>query len=413
MRFSRLSPREQHTARLLLWAALFNGVVQSLNMTQDIIARKALHAEVWQLTLMVMIWPVTNFCSIWWGRLFESSRHKSRYFLVAGVLGRLTLVYGLWMTGMNEFMILLGLLYSFNSLLIPAQNSIFQKNIAEGKRAKIFGYTTSLTMLITIGFTFIAGRMLDSRESFYKLILAFTALAGFVSTLMLSLIRFRKNSQQYRPFNWKEVLVDPIIKSLATLKNNQQFSRFERSFSIYGMGFIMMQPVIPIFLVDKMKLTYTGNFVAKGVIAMIPILLFSPYLGKLHDKLHPFRFISIFFGLLAVFPLLLMLSAALVPWHILAVAVVYLAYAVFGLAMAGVSIAWTMGSIHFAGKEDASFYQSVHVTMTGIRGVLAPVLGMVLHKVFGLYSVFGVAACFLITASFISWRDNRKLKIEN
>ena len=70
MRLKNLNPLERQTAMLLLFAALFNGVVQSLNQTQDIIARKALHAADWQLMLMTMIWPVANFFSIWWGRLF-------------------------------------------------------------------------------------------------------------------------------------------------------------------------------------------------------------------------------------------------------------------------------------------------------------------------------------------------------
>ena len=42
MKFRSLSPLERNTAGKLLIAALFNGVVQSLSQTQDIIARKRL-----------------------------------------------------------------------------------------------------------------------------------------------------------------------------------------------------------------------------------------------------------------------------------------------------------------------------------------------------------------------------------
>jgi hypothetical protein len=83
----------------------------------------------------------------------------------------------------------------------------------------------------------------------------------------------------------------------------------------------------------------------------------------------------------------------------------------FGLAMAGVNIAWSMGSIFFAGKQDAAVYQSVHVTMTGIRGVLAPLLGLLLLKTLGIISVFAVSVGFLVTASIISWRDYKRLHI--
>lgn len=413
MRFKNLSPVEQQTARLLLWSALFNGAILSLNQTQDIISRKALQATAVQLTIMAMIWPVSNFLSIWWGRMFERSRHKSHYLIAVGVFGRLSLLYGLWLTGMNEFMLMMGLMFSFNSLLIPAQNSIYQRNINPGRRAKIYGYTMSLSMLVAITFSLLAGRLLDINENNFRLILAFTAVAGFTASILLAFIKIQEPVKQipYPPLYWKDAVKDPIKKALALLKENKPFTSFERSFSIYGMGFIIMIPALPIFLVDWLGLTYTGNFLAKGIISQIPMLLLSPYLGKWHDKLHPFRFICIFFGILALFPILIIISALTLKLHLLSVIIVYFAFMIFGIAMAGVNIAWNMGSIFFAGNDDAGVYQSVHVTMTGIRGILAPVLGLLLLKTLGLISVFAVAACFLTTASIISWKDYKRLHI--
>jgi hypothetical protein len=77
--------------------------------------------------------------------------------------------------------------------------------------------------------------------------------------------------------------------------------------------------------------------------------------------------------------------------------------------MTAVNMAWNMGSIYFAGKQDASIFQSVHVTMTGIRGLVAPALGYALLKLFNITTVFAVAAGFLLSASLISYRDYRRL----
>jgi len=186
-----LSPSEKQSTILLLIAALFNGVVQSLNQTQDIIARKALHAQDWQLMLMTMIGPISNLLSIWWGRIFEQSCHKARWFLLAGIVGRLSLVYAIWLGTMNEYLVLLGLVFSANSLLIPAQNSIFQKNINSTRRAKVFGYTISLGMVVSIVVTFMAGRLLDIQEQSFRWILVATGLAGFCSCAVLSMIRIQ------------------------------------------------------------------------------------------------------------------------------------------------------------------------------------------------------------------------------
>ncbi len=126
--------------------------------------------------------------------------------------------------------------------------------------------------------------------------------------------------------------------------------------------------------------------------------------------MHPFKFISRSFALLMVFPLLIVLSSLWTGGSIWPVVIVFVAYFVFGIAMSAVNVAWNMSSIFFAGKEDASIYQSVHVTMTGIRGLIAPVLGFTLLKLFGLTAVFIVAAGFLALAALVSWRDHRRLE---
>jgi MFS family permease len=412
LRLKNLSPTEKQSTYLLLIAALFNGVVQSLGQTQDIIARKALHAQDWQLMLMTMIWPVSNFLSIWWGRIFENSSHKSRYFLLAGIVGRLSLVYAIWLVTMNEYMILLALVFSANSLLIPAQNRIYQKNINSSRRAKVFGYTISLGMIVSIAFTFIAGRLLDINEQSFRWILVVTGFCGFISCAVLSMVRIQEPLIQ-RDITRKSMrhqLFEPIRRTLTLLKENKPFAAFERSFSIYGMGFIMMQPIIPIYLVDKLNLSYTNNFLAKGVLSQVGLLLLSPMIGKIHDRMHPFKFISRSFALLMVFPLLFVVSSLWAGSSIIPVIIVFVAYFIFGVAMTAVNVSWNMSSIFFAGKEDASIYQSVHVTMTGIRGLIAPILGFTLLKLFNITAVFVVAAGFLAWAAIISYLDYTRLK---
>ncbi|PKN74846.1 MAG: hypothetical protein CVU49_06870 [Candidatus Cloacimonetes bacterium HGW-Cloacimonetes-2] len=412
MRFKNLSPREAQTAGLLLVAAIFNGLVQSFGQTQDIIARKALLATDWQILLITLIWPISNFLSIWMGRIFEQSCHKSRYFLIAGIFGRLTLVWALFMAGIHEYLILLALLYSANSLLVPAQNGIYQRNINVSRRAKVYGYTISIGMLISIIVTFFAGRLLDIQESAYRWIVAATGIAGFISCVVLSRIKIDEPVPcEKRPnLPLRQALADPIHSTIRLLKENPQFAAFERSFSIYGMGFIMMTPVIPLLLVNELKLSYTVNFLTKGILSQAGMLFLSPLIGKIHDRLHPFRFISLSFGTLMFFPLVIIVATKFAGIPALATTLVFVAYIIFGIAMAGINMAWNMSSIFFAGKENAAVFQSVHVTMTGIRGLIAPFLGLILNRLFGYSAVFLVASGFLATAAIISFRDYRKIK---
>ncbi|MBP7206095.1 MAG: MFS transporter, partial [Candidatus Cloacimonetes bacterium] len=327
MRLQNLNPVERRTTILLVLAALFNGVILSLSQTQDIIARKALHAQDWQLMLMTMLWPVANFFSVWWARVFERSCHKQRYFVIAGIIGRLTLVYAIWLVSMNEYLVLLGLLFASNSLIVPAQNSIYQRNIDPSRRARVFGIIQSVGIAVSVGLTFIAGRLLDIREDSFRLILVVTGIVGFISAAVLAMIRIQEplGPRDCQPLHWKRVLYEPVTGTLKLLRENKAFAAFERSFSIYGMGFIMMQPIIPIYLVDKLQLTYTANFLAKGIVSQLGMLFLSPLIGKLHDRMHPFRFMAAAFGLLMFFPLLFVVSSLVQGEAVLPVVIVFVA----------------------------------------------------------------------------------------
>ena len=56
-----------------------------------------------------------------------------------------------------------------------------------------------------------------------------------------------------------------------------------------------------------------------------------------------------------------------------------IARAIWGIAMAGGTLAWSLGHNDFASQKELSSYMGVHVTLTGIRGVVAPALGIALY----------------------------------
>lgn len=394
---------EKRTFILLLVSTFFGGLFTSLSQTQDIIAKKALHSLDWQLTILAMIWPVSNFFSIWWGKILENSKNKSKFFVLVAFIGRLTLIFGLWVNDMTEYLLLLSLVYFFSSLLIPATNSLYQNNIRKELRGKLFGYSVSLGTLLGMLITFISGRLLDINELWYKDILFATGVTGCISSLVLYYVKLNDNQDHHEArFSFKELLWTPIVRTFQLLKKNPDFSAFEKNFSIYGLGFLMVVPVIPIFLVEHLHMNYTSTFVAKGILSQLGILLFSPFFGKMHDHKDIFQFGSYVFGLLALYPLGFVI-ASLVPSIGVATVIILITYLIFGIAMAGVNVTWNMGSIYFAGNEDASMYQSVHITLTGVRGLIAPIFGFAIYKILGLTSVFVVAFLCEVYVSRLSY----------
>jgi hypothetical protein len=54
--------------------------------------------------------------------------------------------------------------------------------------------------------------------------------------------------------------------------------------------------------------------------------------------------------------------------------------AIIGFGMAGANLGWNLGHNDFAPLGRVQHYMGVHVTLTGVRGLIAPPVGMLCHE---------------------------------
>lgn len=93
----------------------------------------------------------------------------------------------------------------------------------------------------------------------------------------------------------------------------------------------------------------------------------------------------------------------IIPWHVslwnieiyfmLIIATIF-----FGFFNATMILSWNIGSSYFGSNEQAGDYQSIHLFATGLRGALAPIIGIALYEWFGFSWTFGVAVFMLFVA---------------
>jgi MFS family permease len=213
----------------------------------------------------------------------------------------------------------------------------------------------------------------------------------------------KKVDDEVPPLTLNSLFRDTVVRSIEVLKHNRDFARFEFNFFLYGIGYMVVLPAIPKYLVEYLHMDYTHTFLGKVILAQLGVLLLSPLAGKMYDRKNPAFFTFISFGLLSSYPLLLLTSSLVLGtgWED---AIAYAAFLIFGIAMAGVNMAWNISSIYFAGNRDVSMYQSVHVTLTGLRGLFAPFLGYGLLKLVDVRAPFVLAFGLQVTASVLSYK---------
>jgi hypothetical protein len=189
---------------------------------------------------------------------------------------------------------------------------------------------------------------------------------------------------------------------------NPEFGRFERNFMIYGIAFMIILPVLPLYVVYELHMDYGQLSSAKGLWSQIGVVVLSPVLAVALGRLQPLRFTGRSFLVLAGYPALLFMSTFFTS-STTAVHGVYAALLVFSVAMAGVGLSWSLGSMYFAGRDDASTYQGIHVALTGARGAFAPTFGWLVYSLFGSRAVFALSAALFTTAGLLMLKQYREL----
>jgi hypothetical protein len=105
---------------------------------------------------------------------------------------------------------------------------------------------------------------------------------------------------------------------------------------------------------------------------MIPIS--TPFWAKLLNNMHVLSFRSIHSWFFVVSSIVIALSIA---WT--STTGLWIGAAIRGIGFGGGVLAWNLGHQDYAPVEKSGRYMGLHVTLTGIRGLIAPAIGIALY----------------------------------
>ena len=372
---------------------ILTGAAQAILGFGEIIARKSLGASALAITLLTMIPPVTSFATIWWGAILVG-RDQRRWLMIMGTAAYLVILSGSALSNINHLLVIYLLFHFAWSIFGPAETRIMQQHIHPSDTGKTYGMAIGLRMGLAAAVTAGAGFWMDHVTGGFRQVFPLSATIGMIGLVMIASVPTGSSGE---PMGMnRELIIRPWRETFQLLARRRDFLRFEIAFMIYGIAFMMLMPVVPIFLVDELKLSYATIGLARGAasqLIMIPAMLIF---GRLFDRSTPHRMGVWIFSLLALYPLIL-LTAGKVEGE-LQIWLVYAAFLVFGVVMSGLIVIWNLSTLRFARGEDVSVYQSVHVAATGVRGMFAPFLGYAIMSWFGIQTALIVSAALWVVA---------------
>ncbi len=252
--------------------------------------------------------------------------------------------------------------------IIPLLTQIFRDNYPENKRGYYFSRTVWFRVASAGLFSFAAGYILtktgadeqDGLGHYRWLILVFgTAFLGSWYFLKRFPSGPLDNDIGSHPF-----------RTLRYAKTDKLFQHALICWMMMGFGNLMMIPIRieyltnPIYGLEKSALIIS---ILTLVIPNVFRLLLNPLWGWLFDRINFFLLRSVLNLFFAIGILIFFSSQSLTGMII--------GQVFFGIAHAGGDIAWGMWVTKLAPANRVADYMSVHTFFTGVRGVLAPIIG--------------------------------------
>lgn len=396
-----LNSDEKSAFKLHLSSQVLGAIAAGVLMNHDYIATNGLGASVVQITLLAMIWPVSNLFSVLVSHFVDSTnRHSTAIFIGAAL--RLPVALMFFSSNVNVMLILLFLYFGSNSLVIPGQNAAMRSRYRKGHRGQLFGWSMSALNLFALPASMLVGALLDADFTFYRWLFVIEGVMGCGQAVVMG---FMARGMTDPVATAKSNLSD-FFKSIGkVVKTDREFMLFEAFFMTYGFGFMCIQPAIPFYSQEVLGLSYEQYAMAKGVLGQMGLLVLGPFLGAKMDKLHPFRFTGVVCLILAGYPLF-MVASSLAPQ--MGIPLFYTAWVAYAIGIAGVIISWNMSSMFFAPEGRTATYQGLHVTATALRGLVAPVLGSVVMSYMGYTANFLLSFMFFTAAGILFLLHYRK-----
>jgi hypothetical protein len=269
--------------------------------------------------------------------------------------------------------------------VIPLLTQMYQDNYPAHERGRLFSRTFMIRIATAALFSKLAGDALSQNLGRFPLLLMVFAGALAFSGFCLARCPSRPLALERGAHP---------LRALRYVQQDRLFRQTLICWMLMGFANLMMMPLRIEYLANpKYALGLTVGMIAVlvGVIPNLARLALSPVWGWLFDHMNFFALRMCLNAGFALGILTFFLSNSRTG--------LILAAVIYGVSTAGGDVAWSLWVTKFAPPDRVADYMSVHTFLTGIRGVLAPVVAfaIVLHLSLATLAIFSASLIGLAT----------------
>ncbi|HAF31200.1 MAG TPA: hypothetical protein DCG75_19345 [Bacteroidales bacterium] len=419
-----LDIKETRTFYLHMTFSIIDGMIRAALLLNEYVFIKSLNGSSYQLSFLFQSSVVVLLLSVLFNEMIFRAKRKRRLLRRAGFLTHFPLLILLFfprtpeMYAINSiyhyvFLFVFFTYYLSYPIVLPTINLFLKNAYSNDNFGRLYGISSSIRQIMMMLTFFALGLLLDADPFSFTWFFPFLGLLGFFSIVLFSRIEYIPKTIPEISEGLIKAVFTSFKKMVNILKTNKAYLDFQIAYIFYGFSFMSTRSVINIFYDKELSLNYSSVAFYQNAYNIIAIILL-PFFGKLIGKIDPRRFTIIPFISMAGYILFIALSSKfsyhIEIWNIQIYIMLVIATIFFGFFNATMLLSWNIGSSYFGSNEAAGDYQSIHLFATGLRGAIAPIIGIALYEWFGFSLTFGIAVISLLVAIYIlRWSYKKRI----
>jgi hypothetical protein len=202
------------------------------------------------------------------------------------------------------------------------------------------------------------------------------ALAGLLAAWLYRAMRVRREFRLLAAETAVASRNEPFSLRMLTqiLKEDPAYREYMLWMGVFGGGNLMLTAQLVLLFSEQLHLTSATQIALLTVVPLITQPIFLPWWARLFDGSHVVRYRS-----RQGWAIVLAAAAMCAGVFSRSLPLLWIGAVLLGAAQAGANLGWNLGHNDFASIGRAQHYMGVHVTLTGVRGGVAPPIGVLAY----------------------------------
>ena len=365
-----------------------------------VVLKTELGGELWHLAAIGSLWGLAGLVAPVWARLGRRVGLR-RVVVWPNVAAGFSLVAVAFVSGPTSFVLLMVTAFLTGAPTRLTEMGLYRVLYPASHRSLAVGFMKGIGVVSGSAATLAGTWLIGDYDSSHGIIYALVGILMMASAWFYGKIPIPRSAQVLtRRSGTPRARFSQVLDALSA---NPRFLRYQRAFFFAGFGNFMSMALVA----EVMREGIDAPVWALGaVVAIFPFILqpiSAPFWGRYLDRVSPMRARAVFSSLMVTtYSFYCYGGVTLQLWPFLTGSLLQ------GITTSGNHINWTTGNLYFARSEHVSLYNNFHMASTGVRALIAPLVGAWLFSWMQLGPwVFAISAMLAAVGGFLMLRLER------